>query len=393
MSLFESDDSLIDQDAIFGKVNVTPLLSSDFKPWHKPRKQFIRDVQWLNQFKMLFREKKYKEIDRVNYFGLPGGDLLDINYIYNGLVESNKLKNKVLGFYGFINDNKDYQKAQGEMTKLLDMEHVYNDSKIDSFSFEDLSKVNSDAWSRLSGFGVYHFVNLDFCNNVISEKTLPSLYYLIDYQLKRVIGLPWLLCITTRLNKESTTNALINKFNDVITSFMVKNNDVSGKIQECFTDVYNILENFTNIQSVTEKNIINEILQICLVLWIIKESVEREGEIVLKSSFRYSVDAYNPDADMHSFVFCINRQDSCKSDHFGLIEVDTAKIPKPLNFEELACLAIDKLNRTLNVDDHLAEEKDKFTFYTNQMMNLLNKCGYDTARYKDFMSENYGYVF
>lgn len=393
MSIFDSDDSLIDNDAVFGKVNVAPLLSSDFKPWHKPRKQFIRDIQWLNQFKMLFREKKYKEIDRVNYFGLPGGDLLDINFIYNGLVECNKLENKQLGFYGFINDEKDYQKAQGEMTKLLDMEHVYNDSKIDSFSFEDLSKTNSDAWARLSGFGVYHFVNLDFCNNVISEKTLPALYFLIDYQLKRVIGLPWLLCITTRLNKESTTNELIEKFNDVITSFMIKNQDVSGKIQECFAGVYNILDGFSDIRSVKDKHIINEILQICLVLWIIKESVEREGEITLKSSFRYSVDLFNPEADMHSFVFSINRGDFCKEDQFGLIEIEAAKMPREINFDKLACLAIDKLNNSLNVDTHLAEDKDKFLLYTDQMINLLGKCGYDTTSYKDFMSHKYGYVF
>ncbi|HEP0315070.1 TPA: hypothetical protein QIS87_001755 [Enterobacter bugandensis] len=393
MSFFDSDDSLIDKDAVFGKVNAAPLLSSDFKPWHKPRKQFIRDVQWLNQFKMLFRERKYKEIDRVNYFGLPGGDLLDINYIYQGLVESNNLKDKLLGFYGFINSDKDYQKAQGEMTKLLDMEHVYNDSKIDSFSFEDLSKLNSDAWGRLSNFGVYHFVNLDFCHNVITEKTLPSLYYLIDYQLKRVIGLPWLLCITTRLNKESTTGKLIEKFNDVISAFMVKNQDVSSKIQECFADVYKILESFSGIQSVQEKRIVNEILQICLVLWIIKESVQREGEIILKSSFRYSIDVFNPEEDMHSFVFYINRGDFCNGDQFGLVNVDSTKVPKNLDFEKLACQAITKLNGTLNVDNHLKEDKEKFLFYAEQMMSLLSKCGYDISGYKSFMSNNYGYEF
>ena len=393
MSFFDSDDSLIDNDAVFGKVNVAPLLSSDFKPWHKPRKQFIRDVQWLNQFKMLFREKKYKEMDRVNYFGLPGGDLLDINYIYQGLVENNILKYKVLGFYGFINNERDYQKAQGEMTKLLDMEHVYNDSKIDSFSFEDLSKSNSDAWVRLSSFGVYHFINLDFCHNVITEKTLPSLYFLIDYQLKRVIGLPWLLCITTRLNKESATSQLVERFNSVISAFMVKNQGIYDKIQECFVDVYKILDGFQDIQSIKEKRIVNEILQICLVLWIIKESVQREGEIVLKSSFRYSIDTFNPEEDMHSFVFSINRGDFCKEDEFGLIKVDSTKNQTALDFDKLACQAIAKLNRTLNVDHHLEENKDKFIFYTDQMMNLLSKCGYDISDYKSFMSNNYGYEF
>ncbi|WP_137170606.1 hypothetical protein [Marinomonas sp. FW-1] len=391
MSLFDSDDSLID-DEVFGSVSQS--LSQDFKPWHKPRKQFIRDKQWLDQFKRMVGDRKYKDIETINYFGLPGGDLLDINYLYEGMIKSNRCSAKRLGFHGFINSDSDHTKAQVEIGKILDKERIEKRSLVEKFRFEDLQKNNSEAWMRVKRFGDYHFINLDFCNNVMSFETLISIYNLLQYQMKKVVGIPWLFCLTTRLNKESTTETIIIKFKEIITESLGVTK-LKEKIEECFVEVHNYFssrENEDYIIDIEDDSLMNQILQICLVLWILKEASIRNFTVSLKSSMKYSVDLFSRDADMHSFVFSFEKEEEFEPDLLGLSPVNGSKIEE-VTFDTVATPALDKLSDTADVDNILEQDKESLNSYADDMINWLAKCGYDTSNYRNFMSSNYGYDF
>jgi len=391
MNLFDSDDSLID-DEVFG--SVTKNLSKDFKPWHKPRKQFIRDKQWLDQFRRLLGCRKYRHIESVNYFGLPGGDLLDVNYLYEGMVTSRRSRNKRLGFHGFINSQADYNKAQGELSKILDKERIEGRSKVEQFRFEDLRNLDSDAWTRVKNFGEYHFINLDFCNNVMSHEILISIYNLLAHQMRKVVGLPWLFCLTTRLNKDSTTEEIVSKFK-VIINESLSTQQLNHKIEECFYEVHTYFSNNEfepSIISVDDKSLINQILQICLVLWILKEATERNFNVTLKSSMKYSVDLFERDADMHSFVFSFEKEEVFTGDCLGLSDGNEEAL-NDVEFGTIASPALKKLSETSDVDSILEQDKISLNSYANDMISWLNKCGYDTSNYKEFMSAHYGYQF
>ncbi|PSU49818.1 hypothetical protein C9J12_06790 [Photobacterium frigidiphilum] len=391
MNLFDSDDSLID-DEVFG--SITQPLSKEFKPWHKPRKQFIRDKQWLEQFKRLMGSSKYNNIDSMNYFGLPGGDLLDINYIYEGMINSRRSGSKRLGFHGFINSSTDFAKAEGELSKILDNERIEGKSKIEKFNFEDLMKRNSDAWIRVKNFGEYHFINLDFCNNVMSYNTLMSMYNLLDYQMQKVVGLPWLLCITTRLNKDSTTDSIVAKFETIINESL-GTEQLKCKIEECFSEVYTYFSDESDnsdINGVEDKCLINQILQICLVLWILKEAALRNFNVTLKSSMKYSVDLFERDADMHSFVFCFEKEETVIPDCLGLAGENIPEI-NDIDFGTIASPALDKLSKTSDVDYILEQDKTVLNTYADEMISWLSRCGYDTSTYKEFMTDHHGYEF
>lgn len=387
MSLFDSDDSLFDVEDVAGKI--THSAPNQFKPWHKPRKQYIRDKQWVSHFIRLIQRAQYRQVDTINYFGLPGGDLLDINYIHKGLGRTSKYSGKKLGFHGLIDNIDDYQKAQGEFTKLLDMEDISDQSRLDNFNFEDLNKNSSEAWARIKNFGTYHFINLDFCNNVLTDKTLPSLYYLLQYQMQKAIGIPWLLCITTRLNKDSANKYIVEKF-QVVISEVVQGGELSDKIKQCFSEAYECMRTIKDLNSADNKLLVNQILQICLVLWVLKSAIAFNNKIELKSSFKYSVDLFNRESDMHSFVFSFERPEIKLPDCLGLVTVSDEKNDN-ISFENLASTAIEKLSSTLDVDSYLEEKPEELDKYANEMMELLRNCGYDVSGYKQFMNNTYGY--
>jgi len=388
MKFFDADDSLFDADEVTGRVSSTD--KQEFKPWHKPRKQYIREKQWLEHFLRILRTGKYGKTDVINYFGLPGGDLLDINYIYSGLKDTSRLKGKKLGFHGIINNKRDYEKAQGELSKLLDNENVSKASRVDHLDFENLEYLNSEAWNRVRNFGPYHFINLDFCNNVLNVNTLISLHYLLEYQMKMVSDLPWLLCLTTRLNKDSAHKEVIEKFKKIVEGIS-KNNDILSRIEECFSAGYQYLLESNELESLVDKATVNETLQILLVLWLLKAAIARKNTILLKSSFKYSVDLFNRDADMHSFVFYFEKEDTVLPDALGLVkgsEVNT----HTQTLEEAVTLAFDHLkNCNFNVDDYLDKEPEQLEVYVSQMIGLLVKCGYDVSGYRQCMNKKYGY--
>ncbi|MEZ2757488.1 hypothetical protein ACBQ54_07160 [Providencia vermicola] len=387
MNLFDSDDSLFDVEDITGKVSHST--KNEFMPWHKPRKQCIRDKQWLEHLIRLIRCNQFRHVDTINYFGLPGGDLLDINFIHKGLYRTSKYIGKKLGFHGIIDSVDDYNKAQGEFTKLLDMDDISNESRLDNFNFEDLNKLDSVAWARIKNFGTYHFINLDFCNNVLTNKTLPSLLYLLQYQMQKAVGVPWLLCITTRLNKDSANADIIGRFKSVIEE-IVQGGELSEKIKTCFNEAYECMCTLDDLNNSDDKLLVNQILQICLVLWVLKLAVSLNNKIELKSSFKYSVDLFNRDADMHSFVFFFEKPEVLIPDCTGIVSIEKTK-NIDVNYADLALSAIDKLSGTLDVDAYLDSRPDELDKYANEMMELLSNCGYNVSQYKKIMNEHYGY--
>jgi hypothetical protein len=387
MGLFDTDDSLFTVDDVAGKVS--QFTKNEFMPWHKPRKQYIRDKQWVSHLIRLIRRSQFRHVDTINYFGLPGGDLLDINYIHKGLSGVSDYKGKKLGFHGLIDNVEDFNKAQGEFTKLLDMDDISDQSRLDNFNFEDLNNNNSAAWARIKNFGTYHFINLDFCNNVLTDKTLPSLHYLLLYQMQKAVGVPWLLCITTRLNKDSANKEIMDKFQVVIDE-IIHGGELTDKIKSCFNEAYECMRTIENLNSSDNKILVNQILQICLVLWVLKSAITFKNKIELKSSFKYSVDLFNRDSDMHSFVFSFEKPEEFFPDCIGVVPVRDSKNIN-IDYRSLASSAIEKLSNTLDVDTYLDDKPDELEKYANEMMELLKSCGYDVSGYKEFMNEKFGY--
>ncbi len=389
MDIFSSDDDLFDLEEVAGKVEGE--IENQYKPWHKPRKQFIRENQWFIPLKRIANSNKYSSIDTINYFGLPGGDLLDVTYISQELLNHNELNKKDFLIHGFINSDAEFNKAQSGLSQLLDKDNVCKKSKIEKFSFEALSSSNSEAWKRIRSVGYYHFINLDFCNCILNEKTLPAIYRLLDYQTKRVIGAPWLLCITTRLNKAGITPLLLEKF-DAVLQDVKSDEGLTEIINSAFSSSLLAVKKLTDLDE-PHKVLLNELLQVCLIFWLVNEATKKGCTIELKSSYKYSVDLYDREHDMHSFVFAIEKQDRVEADTLGLVSQSNEEILTSDKVTGLKVSALEKLGRSLDLDAHLEDDIVLLNKFADDMMSLLSRCGYSVSDYKEVMGKSYGYSF
>ena len=89
---------MISPRTIFGDAEYLPsqAVAKAYKPWHRPRKQFVRREQWSALLRRLYDEREPG--DAVRYLGLPGTDLIDLRYLYEEVCRANERPLRFLGF-------------------------------------------------------------------------------------------------------------------------------------------------------------------------------------------------------------------------------------------------------------------------------------------------------
>jgi len=176
----------------------------EFLPWHRPRKQFVRDRQWRKEILRLVEANRPLD-DTIKYLGLPGLDLLDLRYFHNTICEQHNLKLRFLGFNSAAAPSSDAQSefniSRDEVKKLS---LVDSRSEVIQDDFKLVGKVNSKAYQETLKFGPYDVVNLDLCDGFAKHRpgSLEGTHYDAMSQLLSIQARnknPWLLFLTTRV--------------------------------------------------------------------------------------------------------------------------------------------------------------------------------------------------
>ena len=135
----------------------------EFKPWHKPRKQFVRSKQWSALLRRLYENRGPR--DPLRYLGLPGTDLIDLRYLHAQLCRDN---DRPMCFLGFNTEAHRDNPAHIELNVSLDevrrLSNVDPQSNVIHDDFRLVGNENSIAWSHTKQLGPFDVVNIDLCD-------------------------------------------------------------------------------------------------------------------------------------------------------------------------------------------------------------------------------------
>ncbi|MDE0188520.1 MAG: hypothetical protein OXN80_05420 [bacterium] len=191
---------------IFGDVHYQPTLAApkDFKPWHKPRKQFVRRKQWSALLRRLYSQREPDQ--PLRYLGLPGTDLIDLRYLYEEICRPN---DRPLRFLGFNTEAQPGSPAHYELNVSLNevraLQNVDPQSNVIHDDFRRIGSEESVAWSHVKSLGPFDVVNIDLCDGLASDppqadrQIYDALARLVAFQSR--IHTPWLLFVTTRIGR------------------------------------------------------------------------------------------------------------------------------------------------------------------------------------------------
>ena len=203
-------DQLHGQDdftaGMFGDFEYAPPKTEpkEFRPWHKPRKQFVRREQLSALLLRLYENREPWE--PVRYLGLPGTDLIDLRYLYEQLCRPN---DRPLRFLGFNSEAQPGNPAHVQLSVSLDevrrLPHVDTQSDVIPDDFRRVGNPKSIAWARTRQLGPFDVVNIDLCDGLASDP--PQYVGSIYTALAQLMALqarnsnPWLLLISTRIRR------------------------------------------------------------------------------------------------------------------------------------------------------------------------------------------------
>ena len=380
----ESDDLTTD---IVGITNYSysDRPEKEFKPWHRPRKQFVRHEQWFYYINELVTEHKPSD-ETLTYFGLPGVDLLDIRYFGTKVCEPQNLKLRFLGFDKEA-DPEGEQQAEfnisfDEISKTASFDPQ---SEIIAYDVRDLVDESSIAWQKTLDFGPYDVVNLDLCDGITKEPSGKDneTYYnaiskLLAVQVRRKS--PWLLFLTTRVGKDHIHSSTLERFCDLYDSNLrscTAFNDISRKKFS--------IANKSELVAATENGRgLQRITLVGLCKWFLGFSLRQVPPTLMevKSLLGYRVNKGAEVEDMVSMAIRFNPTHAALPDANKLA---STKATPPAECE-LATVAAKRVNGMIDVDEYLSSQKIVRDEMIESMCSLLETARYDIEKYKAWIA-------
>ena len=351
----------------------------DFKAWHHPVKQFVREEQWRKQLDRLLGEKGLFEDGRpIHYLSLPGEDMFDVR-VLGELARDKGRKIRLLGF------NSDAY-APGETGGQLNSESVLrqegiitNDSLTLGDRLQDIAVERSHVFKKMEGWGRFDVINLDFCNHIGAKVEgigfFDVLYKLVSHQ--RSSSSPWLLMLTTRVHPDHVEVAR-ESFSGPIDS----NIKLSDEFCQNLAGILNIEvcsgEGLSQCWGASGESLV-KLFSVGLgkfILHLLHNQVQDPASVELASCFSYRVEGDH--LDMLSVVFRITPGDKV------LIPVDNRVVNIPALEIASALQIVRKSGNICDVDSSIKDPGllNELVEATEKLLSIAN---YDVDKYKDWL--------
>jgi hypothetical protein len=283
-------------------------LDRKLEPWHKPRKQIVRQA-WSDTIRTLMTDMRPpKGMEKVlRYFTLPAPEMLDIRT----LAEAARAKDFKVQYVGFTQaqsgSSDDRQIQLGQTALRAQDDWIHGASDILYYKLEELAVgTNPVARRKLSEYAPFHVVNFDLCDYLLAPghkaKLFEALAHVLKIQTSRQSD-DWLLFIATRFNAANTCPTKFGALRDVIES----NCAISPEFEKG-------LEGLLEIAAGTASDLLKDPVQLSqehlkgtisvgLTKWIASLLLEASPpfELEMLDTYVYAVDG--AEQDMLSFVY------------------------------------------------------------------------------------------
>ncbi|NHC12659.1 PP_RS20740 family protein [Motilibacter deserti] len=196
-----------------------------FSPWHRPRKQYVREKQWTRAVAEILAGRD--SADRLKYLGLPGIDLLDLRHLLKTVCEPTDRGLEFIGFDTAAGTaGPDATELNVSETELKAHHLVHLTSGIRPDDLRHVARKNTTAWRAVRTLAPVDVVNLDLTDNFYTDAPAASLSY--PNALRELLALqvanpnPWVLLVTTKVDRGTASPAA-----DEVVALL------NGKLDEC----------------------------------------------------------------------------------------------------------------------------------------------------------------
>lgn len=386
MAAESGNDGLL--DGIFQMPEHADVAGKKFKPWHLPRKHWVRINQWCEQTAKLIHEiQRRGGMPCMRYFSLPGDDLLDIRTLH-GVCERKKVPMIALGLNSSLNDSDVVSETNLSLNEVHSLEWVDAESTVLPDRLEHIASTTSVAYRRMREFGPFDVINLDLCESFASAAPgQESSYYaaldrIIDLQLGH--RRPWLMFLTTRADQSAVNVETMKRLMKSVRDNIAESDDfgeyLNSRMSISPRDVEAIISDDRHLYAGS----FSSEFGLGLAKWLLRVGAgtnpPTDVELVECSGYRVQDGL---EIDMLSLVFRIQTRFSGSNDPYGVMPGNARRGDAPTGGEreDLGRRIVDGVAEICDVDSRLYANGDEFTKAKSQMKTILKAARYPVEEY------------
>ena len=281
-----------------------PMELTVLQPWHRPRKQFVRERQWLHYSRLLIKAEKNSPglpippmgNPEVRYLTLPGIDYFDVRLMAQ-LCHELECCLTSTGFLAGDKTNPALARARLREESLVGAGFITGNSYTFPIQLEEIAAAQGQALRDLRRKGPFHVVNVDACGSMAlpaahhAQRMIDAIYRIVELQLS-IKGSRWLLFVTADVRRDSLACETLEGLCQAIVTNAEENADFGDEVLELFggvkTDVQSVIHEASK-SGVGERYL--KLFSLGFAKWLLHLASEKGWNINTHSSYCYSTES------------------------------------------------------------------------------------------------------
>ncbi len=387
---FDRPDEFAGDDHQVLKHSIAAGKRVSFKPWHKPRKQWIRMNQWGIEISKLLGQFDTKP-DSISYLSLPGSDLLDIRAIHE-ICEQHSITLRYLGYNAITATDDEREHLQISESEVSRLPNINNEqSRIVLDRLENVAKDDSLAHENTVRAAPFDVINIDLCGSlelgdgIENAGTFDSIAKIISIQKNKRTD-PWIMFLTTRSRKGKVSTEVVEKFLLQIQKNCHDHEKFGSLLELCTNLRAGELGSLQANVDEIENSKFKDAFVVGITKWLIgiANNSQPEWSIEMLDSFCYDIRGGHK--DMISYAFLFRMQQSEIDDSHGLATMIGRQQVSVVDEITQAISALEQISNITDVDQVLAANIDFAKAAEKASRELLEIARYDGNAYSEWVS-------
>ena len=367
-----------------------PLPLVALQPWHRPRKQFIRERQWVRCAEMLLdrlraRNSPSLRSGKVNYLTLPGVDYFDVEVI-GRLAADRDLGLETLGFMAEAVNDPVKARSQFRSEALVKRGLITDTSVTYPYRVEELARRGGQAYRNARARAPFHIINIDACGSIARPGAQPSttlmeaLFCLLGLQFDTMRD-PWLLYLTTDVRRETVDPVVKRALDEAIEQNAAESDEFCQSVIASVGDPGDeLVQALARADTVPAKLLTK--FSLGLAKWLMHNALQHEWDVKCRPFFCYSTTGegeQGPSMPCLAFEFRPRRLNL--RDVHGAVEAPVDNEEGGLDY---SMEALRRSQEMTDVDTLLANDALLERDFADRQRGLLLGAGYKDQALREF---------
>lgn len=365
-----------------GTATVPPPRKTEFFPWHRVRKQYVRRHQWIAETERLSSDLQKRQIRLLT---LPGPDFLDVRALAKRL----RQQSIELLYCGFIDAQTEslIEEVNLSHSELRGHAHVNKDSGVVLSRFQDIATDKSIGYRTVKRSAPFDVVNLDLCSSAFDrapgqqDSILTALANLVALQDRNKH--PWILFLTSTVGRKAMHPQVKEAFLELILRNYNEEGAFSQRSDELGASRDILMAESEGAEALSHETLAR-LTGLALGKWLAQLCLHDNPpwRVKLLRSYWYSHGPLAP--GIASWGFRFSPLDSRRTDPIGLASIPSADRPREI---DLAMQMLNRIADIRDVDVLLREHASLFAELLNESIDLMTSARYDGEAYRAWASD------